>query len=573
MSINAKRSYFHGMQFSWNREWLLYVLIVMTSFLLHHGALDGHWRWDDTQALRQIFEYGSIASFVDTNIYNYYSTTNLFPWLLLSKEIDLWLFGPEPFWFYLHQFFAITIASICLYLVGKQWMRKEFSFLAAILFLSGPPLTDVSEQLMTRHYIEGLVFALISLYTFTRSIESSNKLYLTVSVVCYALAVTGKEVYVPLVLLLPFIPKGSFEARIRLVLPFVVLAVLYVFWREYMLINLLGGHAGSYSVDLKFLIAVVSDFINIPNLLFPNFLWISVLLCVVIVLSGIIASRANSVLFLYVAALIMAPLIPLVAMPGLNEPDRYFLVPWVGISFMIPYCAEKIFDTTNKFEKPIKGLTVIALVMLVSISIFNSRERLIQDLGPWTNEFDTFAEFLLENDSSIAYIPGSNIQLWYAYVIGIKDILPYIGRANELPVAIIDPIYLNAEHSTVYSYNADCHCMTQESELALERLKHGMNDIRDEQLSIELQYQLGFLSWEFGPYPAGEYRLVSPLLGSIRLPPRGSQPVNSESLGWLSTPFFLKYSSPEGWVTYSPELTLGAELDDPTTQLSWQRVD
>ena len=114
-----------------NTNLLYSFAIVLATYLLHGEGLDGNWRWDDTQIFRQIFQHGAIASIVNAAAYNHFSITNLFPWLLLSMELDMRLFGLEPTWFYLHQQIAIAVAGICLFLVGRQWMRPEFAFVAS----------------------------------------------------------------------------------------------------------------------------------------------------------------------------------------------------------------------------------------------------------------------------------------------------------------------------------------------------------------------------------------------------------------------------------------------------------
>ena len=373
---------------------MFYISIVLISFLLYGNALDGHWRWDDTQALRQIFQYGSIASFIDADVYNQYSIINLFPWLLLSKEIDLLLFGPEPFWFYLHQHLSITIAGIFLFAVGRQWMETRFAFVATVLFLCGPPLAYASEQFMTRHYVEGLIFALISLYAFTRCVENFSRRNWVVSIFFYTLAVTCKEVYVPLVLLFPFIPRGSIRVRIRLVIPIIAIAFLYVFWRMYMLVSLFGGYAESLQIDFQFLLAIADSFLNIPSLLFPDFYWLAILLCLAVLLSGIVIGKANSVLFLYVAALVLTPLAPLVVSSGLTAPDRYFIVPLAGLSFVIPYFVTRFLDASRKIKKTSRVSAIAVLLILVFISLYNGRQYLWRDIMPWAREFDIVAEFL-----------------------------------------------------------------------------------------------------------------------------------------------------------------------------------
>ena len=213
---------------------------------------------------------------------------------------------------------------------------------------------------------------------------------------------------------------------------------------------------------------------------------------------------------------------------------------------------------------------VTALFLLVGISIYNSKQYLVRDLAPIAKEFDVFASFFLSNDNSISYIPGPNIRSWYWYVTGMRSIAPYIGKTNDIPVAIVDPIFLDEDQSQIFGYADDCECLEAISDSELDELRQGISNLRDEPLSIELEYRNNFLSWQFGPYETGEYRLISPLLGSIPLPLEGFLPINPESRESLRAPFRLKYSSPEGWVTYSPELLLARDSEYSTEQLSWR---
>ncbi len=277
MGVMPTRNWLLRQMGSRYRDYWACLAIALVAFLLHGSALDGNWRWDDTQVLRHIFDHGSLASFIDADAYNHFSTVYLFPWLLATIELDIWLFGSDPFWFYFHQVFSIAIAGICLFMVAKQWMMPAFAFAAAMLFLSGPPVAVVGEQLMTRHYIEGLIFALISLYAFTRSIEQPTAANQVTSVVFYVLAVTCKEVYVPLILLLPFIPRGSIKTRLKLWLPFVAVAILYVFWRMHMLFIIFGSFS-EQGIDMQTLIDIVIEFAIIPTLLFPYLYWLPIFL-------------------------------------------------------------------------------------------------------------------------------------------------------------------------------------------------------------------------------------------------------------------------------------------------------
>lgn len=556
--------------------------IVLVAVLFHSGGLDGDWRWDDPQILRQIIEQGAFASFVEPSAYIQYQRGQLTPWLLLSFQLDWWLFGPEPFGFYLHQLIALTLAALLVFAVGRQWMGPALSCAAAMLFLAGSPLAYISEQLMTRHYIEGLVFTLISLHMFTRCLDRPSIGRWTISVICYLLAVTCKEVYVPLVLLLPFVPRGSVNARLRLLLPFVVVAVLYTFWRVYMLDSLIGGYEGAFAVDLlQFALAVAVAFLNIPELLFPAFFPISILLCLAVVLSGVLVGRVNSLRLLYFAGVVLAPLVPLVIVPGLVAPDRYFLVPWTGLSFMIPYLVSNsvagIGVPTPANATAIKLLSGSALIVFMSISLYGSRLHLVERIVPAAAQWDAHARFLLSRDSGIAYIPGPHVLASFWFVTRMDDILLHLKSRAELPVAILDPIMLEDTNRPVYVYAGGCRCMEVASGEMLAQYLSELDNVREKPLQIEFSWHLNSqgaepssLRWKLGPWEEGEFRLISSSVGNLLLPPEGSLPATLREMETsFAAPFVLKYTSPEGWAAYSPELSLDITPDGKSAQLIW----
>lgn len=564
-----------------NRNWLYLAAIVLVAVLLHGGGLDGHWRWDDPQILRQILEHGAFASFVEPGAYIQYQRGQLTPWLILSFQVDWWLFGPEPFGFYLHQLFAIALAAVLVFAVGRQWMGPELSFVAAMLFLAGPPLAYISEQLMTRHYIEGLVFALISLYLFTGCLDRPSIRRWTVSVIGYLLAVTCKEVYVPFVLLLPFIPRGPVRARLRLLPPFFAVAVFYVFWRMFMLDNLIGGYEGAFAVDLpQYALAVAMAFLNIPGLLFPAFFPVAILLCLAAVLSGVIIGKASSLRLLYFAGLMFAPLAPLVIVPGLVAPDRYFLAPWTGLSFLIPCLAAKSIagiDSTPAKATAIRFLSGSLVIGLMCITLYESRQHLNQRVVPAAAQWDAHARFLLGHDSGVAYIPGPHVLASFWFVTRINDILPHLKRRAELPAAILDPVMLEDTVRPVYVYGGDCRCMEEAGQETLARYLAQIENVREEPLQIEMSWQQGSRAdvpspfrWKLGPWREGEYRLISRSVGNLLLPPEGFLPSTLREMQTsFAAPLIVKYTSPEGWSAYSPELSLDLTPDGRSAELFW----
>jgi hypothetical protein len=84
-------------------------------------------------------------------------------------------------------------------------------------------------------------------------------------------------------------------------------------------------------------------------------------------------------------------------------------------------------------------------------------------------------------------------------------------------------------------------------------------------LSASSSVSDGALFWELGPYLEGKYWLImSDGVVALEMPRRAG----FETRGLTSLPLRIKYVSPAGWITYSPELQF--ELADGS-RLDWSR--
>ena len=93
---------------------------------------------------------------------------------------------------------------------------------------------------MTRHYVEGLLFALVALYLFLISVREEKRYTLIFGAIFYFLAMASKEVFVPLAVLFIFWPEGSLKKRLFASIPYFSALFLYILWRDFM-IGLMGG--------------------------------------------------------------------------------------------------------------------------------------------------------------------------------------------------------------------------------------------------------------------------------------------------------------------------------------------
>lgn len=540
---------------------LLWLIIVC--FVLNYSALWGNWRWDDSSTLLHLHKFSIVDTFFNPEVWREFSRTNLMPWLVFSYEVDLVIFGLNPGLFYLHQLLALLAASFALYFVQTLWIDKRFAVLGATLFLVGAPSAIVAQQLMTRHYIEGLLFCLLALLFFVHYLRSDRKLLLAVSVIFYALSVVSKELYVPLVVLLPFLPEATLRKRLVAVIPFVFVAFLYVLWRGNMLGTLTGGYTESnVYLSSGFFPEVMRSFANFPALLFGAIWPLFVLPYLLLVAAYLYYSRSRMLLSGLVLLLVLLPLIPLVRSPGILNADRYLFVFWVAVSFSVAYFADKVFGhlASNKNRTLAAGIA-LAVLVLVPLSGSNKAK---ESLAVITSDYDEQAAFIWDNTADLAFEPSENLKASYWFIPNLIEFKKRLLAGASAPLAIPDDIYLDSSVQQLYKYDAQCNCMQDVSSSISERRSALAASTRpDAPLTVEFSYQSALFSWQFGPYEQGRYQIVSNILGVATVPTAGQLGATLQD----GAVIYVSYSSPEGWKTYSDALTV--VHDAPA--VTWQR--
>ena len=78
---------------------------------LYHFALNGWWRWDDTQILKQALSQTPVEFFFSPEAYQVLSLKNFTPWLIFSFDMDLQFLGLDPARFYARQLMDLWLAQ------------------------------------------------------------------------------------------------------------------------------------------------------------------------------------------------------------------------------------------------------------------------------------------------------------------------------------------------------------------------------------------------------------------------------------------------------------------------------
>jgi hypothetical protein len=521
-------------------------VLLAFALLLHFGVLAGQWRWDDPQILLHLHQYSILEDLSRPEVWQQFSPANLTPWLLFSFEVDLLLFGLRPGLFYLHQLLALCAAALAMYLCMLHWMRREFAFYGVLLFLVGAPVFLILEQLMTRHYIEGLVFCLLAIYFFTLHLRQRRSSYLLLSVGLYVLALTAKEIYAPLLFLLAFLPEGDIRRRLQALIPFALVAILYTLWRGFMLGTLSGGYVESTEYfSLAYLSEIIRSFSHFPELLFGRFWPVPTLLYILLAGSYALLARSWLPICILVALLILLPLAPLVRSPGILSPDRYLLLFWLALCFSVAFFADQLQMLFSGMDRvaPIVAI-YLATPLLLAISWYHANETQ-RTVATIAAEFDAQGKFIWTSDDSTAFIPSGHILSSFWFVRGLIDFKRRLGVGSSSPVPIVDAIYLEQNTGALFSYTTNCDCMSDISESIPARIAAHAAGLDDQApLSLRYAYQEGIFSWQFGPYQTGSYHVVSDV---IPAPPSGRLRVTLAE----NAPFYLRYTSPEGRVSYS----------------------
>ncbi|MEK8015273.1 MAG: hypothetical protein VSS75_000290 [Candidatus Parabeggiatoa sp.] len=543
LHLNLTKRFLHS--------WPLIVLGLLI-IALYQNILERWWTWDDTFILKQAYNYSPWQYFWLPEIWREQSAGFLTPWFTLSFDFDLSLFGLNPSAFYTHQLLAFWFTTIATYFLLRLWLNKGWSFVGATLFILSAPTTGVVYHLWTRHYLEGLLFAILALYFYIRALREERLAWTSLGSLFYFLAMSAKELYVPLIGLLLFLPERDIQRRMVHALPFVMMLMIYALWRAYML----GIWVGGYGHSLEW-----SAILWLPVQLFNLILGTDLL---GIIATVFVISLLSYALWRYTTLLLVSVFLligPIVSMaPFVVEQHRVLF----GIGWALSIAIVLILGTIARDKLYKIGLAGILLVVLAA-SLFNqSGQMRSSHLFNVDNHFATEGRFLWQGDQKQALFLTPDYQTFYIHLSWLKKQI--VGEnAPKLILDEIDLLGLETEGLQLYRYAPSCQCITEISDQIPHLIAAGKAHLQNKPLSVDFSYQAGYFKWQFGPYQTGVYSLIEyPFFGKIPLPP-------SKELLWCqvnSLSFRIRYDSPEGWTTYSPLFELGEEIGK---RVVWER--
>lgn len=320
------------------------VFLILVTFTCYFNVFDNTWRYDDGFHLFYAISYSPWEYFFRPEITALHTASNVTPFNPFFYDMTMYFFGLNTVYYYIHMVIILSLASVSSYLLFRLWMDEISSFFASLFFILGGPTVYVTHTLMTGHYAYGMVFFVWSLYFFVKGVRKGNFVYVVVSVVFYILTVTCKEIYIPLVVLIIFIPAGTLRSRIKYSLPYLSVAFLYICWRHLVLGNFIGGYSPENSSMITNIILSSEAYPKIIISLFGDYNFSEYIIYTVlaVVIFAMIKSGIRVFLFsILCLSLAVLPTLPVAHMAA-YQGRFYFLFFW-GLSIMIVFGFRKVF--------------------------------------------------------------------------------------------------------------------------------------------------------------------------------------------------------------------------------------
>ncbi|MDM8545152.1 glycosyltransferase family 39 protein [Candidatus Venteria ishoeyi] len=547
----------------------VFLFFLLTCFSLYQYSLGFWWAWDDTQILKHALSYQPWQYFFSPESWQILSSANLTPWVSFSFAIDAYLFGHTPAAFYGHQLLALALVVYLSYALLRLYTGLYPALFGSLLFLCAPASVAISQQLMIRHYLEGLLFFIVALYAYIMSLRHAKPVryyWLSLSVCAFVLAMTAKETYVPLVLLLPFLPEATLKQRLTHFIPYLVLLLAYALWRSFMLESWIGGYQDQAQSLLHLQLQLP---VYLSNMLFGTSTY--ALLAALLVLSAVLYSlwffRHTRYLILASSVLIAGPLLPVILLLASQSPlnQRLLILP----TWAVCMASALIINQLYQRYRPLKLRILLFLAVLFMSFIWVRQAMSVHTiLNQQRQAFEVKGRFIAHAKANQVLVDAGD---WYAHgALWLRQ-----QSSATAPRLLFDWIEMdqaalpdNEPASEFFQYQTACACIkniTPQLEPQLQQWRSQRKSTAP--LSVQLSYQGHHLQWQFGPYTTGSYQIIDPVLfGASPLPAKGQVRTRYPEPQFR---FYLRYQSLEGWIRYSPLLT----LDFTTTPITLDWVN
>ncbi|MBI5255463.1 MAG: hypothetical protein HY855_03110 [Burkholderiales bacterium] len=554
--------------------WLAWALCLAAAFALYGAALRNPWCCDDPQILLHALRYAPHEYFLVPEAWRALIPYSLTPWLSAVYDLDHTLFGLRPAGHYAHQVLTIGCCAALLWQLARVWVGPGAAAAGAALFLLGTPIAQASQMLMVRHYTEGLAFYLLALLLAARRLRGGPAWLLPLAGLAYAVAASAKEVYLPLGLVPLLWPLGSVAQRLRAALPFVVVMLLYVPWRWFMLGEAVGGYTPGGGLARLPPAQLAQALAGLPALVWTLPLlgagaWLATLAL------GLAAAQRPGLALLragVVLALLLAPLLPLVRLPGLvTGNERYLVALWAALCLGFALALGQA-GRAAAVQRIGRAWPLVALALLFTTAwpAWQSAALARQATDRQHAEHRAFGEAMATLDAGSAVLAYPTVPDFF--LDGMLALRPAMGRTAPPPRVVSDEIELAELPPTVrrlLRYDPASAALLDIAGALPQRLAPWRERLRAAPMAVDLalDQRQRQVRWQFDAAPgSGRFSLISP--GRRIEVPVAAGALRMEQS--LPPCFRIRFDADAGWTSYSPALTLPAADAQGVRRLQWR---
>jgi hypothetical protein len=534
--------------------------LAVTTWLLYGSVLQLWWMNDDFFHLRYLLTHPPYWYFFDAASLREFPPKLLTPLLFFSLDLDRRLFGLNPYSFYFHHLLAFALCPAALYGVLRLWLPRIGSAAGAWLFLIGPATASLPLFLFVRHYMEAILLGALAVAVWAaawrRSAGAKAWGLSCLSAVLYLAACLAKEVAVPLIAILPFLPSPTdsprydFARRIRLALPHGAALVLYIGLRFALLGTLLGGYgfvvtpASLPALALELPVKIASEWIGGP--LSPAAILVGAALAAGTVALVVLRGRRTAALAGFALLLAILPVLPFSAR---MEP-RYAVPSWIVVAVVFAAGCGAMAASENRTGR--RTAVVLAIAACASGLWLNRQD--------WRGRFATAERISAENRFVFSMKEGDVLRQPLTLTASLRELAGLKATVFHRPPGgtwFQDDLFLCLHRGPlgrIWGWDpGERRVVDLTARVPALRSRHCSSIRPTMPLSASFRFDGEDLFWDLGPYGNGTYRFVlADGVEAYDTPRRAGFKVGRLDV----IPLRVEYVSPAGWITYSPELLL-----------------
>jgi hypothetical protein len=495
------------------------------------------WTYDDPWNLHVSLVRRWTDAFTEADIWPQHFFT---PLLIATYETLLRFAGLDPDHWYRIQLAILGACAVAVFFALRLYVGTLPAAAGALVFIAGPPLCAMATQLMIVHYLEAILLGTLATIVYVLAFRRRSIGLELLSALLYFGAMLAKVIAAPLPLLLLFLPENSFRVRARHLVFHTLALAAYFVWRYQVIGTIFGGYGWAIAPsEIPALLALL------PWKVVLAFAGAGVgvgMVCVALLMIGAGQAIRTRQALLFGGLTLLFAIAPIVPVSKEMQP-WYAILPWLWLCVVFALGVSKLGPNSRA---ALIGAAAVAVI------VANRQE--------WTREY---ARALRMSNEARAYMSLDSTSLLRRPAIPPSS-MPELRWLKEEHFRgargagwFYDDLYLCSSATTgkrIYEYLPATRKVAEVTARIPDLARAYCSSIRESApLRVEFHHRGDTLRWRFAPYRDGRWSVVV-AGGMMAYEVRREDGFRLTGVPGLA--LRVRYESPEGWVTYSPELAL-----------------